>query len=128
MGARSSLSQATFNPKPPPPDPSGHPQKSAIAHGASDERLPTVWFINRAMSRSREAGQPVCARKRDGARPRGAAGPIMTVVVRAVASAEEGDGASPSSAALNPCQTFVQGSQRPSDSRSALNFEFFSSI
>jgi hypothetical protein len=33
-------------------------------HGASDERFPTVWFIPRTMSRSREAGQPVCARKR----------------------------------------------------------------
>jgi hypothetical protein len=31
MGARSSPSQMTFKPKLPPPDPSGHHQKSAIA-------------------------------------------------------------------------------------------------
>ena len=45
-GARSSPTQATFNPKPPPPDPSGHHQKSAIARLALGGR-----FLDRGQDR-----------------------------------------------------------------------------
>ena len=49
---------------------------AAAPMGRATSAFPTGGFIGRAMSQSREAAQPVCARRSGGARSLGAAGPL----------------------------------------------------
>jgi thiamine pyrophosphate-dependent acetolactate synthase large subunit-like protein len=69
----------------------------------------SLHFINGLYEANRNRA-PVILMKERRRSPRGSAGPTMATVVRAVETAEERNGAPPSTAALNPCQTFVQGS------------------
>ena len=59
---------------PPLPGDAGAPAAAPMARATS--AFPTGGFIDRAMSQSREAVQPVCATGSGGARSRGAAGPV----------------------------------------------------
>jgi vitamin B12/bleomycin/antimicrobial peptide transport system ATP-binding/permease protein len=59
-----------------PPLPRDAGARAAARMARATSAFPTGGFVDRAMSQSREAVQPVCARGSGGARSRGAAGPI----------------------------------------------------
>ena len=59
---------------PPLPRDAGAPAAAPMARATG--AFPTGGFIDRAMSQSRETVRPMCARWSDGARSRGAAGPV----------------------------------------------------